>query len=169
MRGFERWLTNKVCESYLESGSQWLNGWIEVVTSGVPQGPMLLNIFSNDTDIGIKYILIKFVYDDKLCDKINMTEGCHVMQKDLAFSSGTKRTSWGSKKSKCKVLHMDNGNQPCYQYKSKDIRTEHSPAKMGIKVPVDSKLDTNQQCTLTGQKATPVLDCTKRIVVSRSR
>jgi len=48
-------------------------------------------------------------------------------------------------KSKCKVLHLGNGN-PHYQYKLMDVRIEYSPAEKDLGVPEDSRLDISQQC-----------------------
>ena len=42
-------------------------------------------------------------------------------------------------KAKCKVLHLGCGNR-CYQYKLRDVRIEHSPAKNDLGVLVDGKL-----------------------------
>ena len=52
-------------------------------------------------------------------------------------------------KVKCKVLYLGCGN-PSYQYKLGDVRIEHL-------VLVDGKLDMNQQCALTAQKANCIL------------
>lgn len=98
---------------------------------------MLFNIFSSDIDSGIKYILIKFVDDNKLCDKVKMTEGWDATPRDLdSLCQWDKEKLMRFKKSKCKVLHMGNGN---HQYKLKDVRTENSPATMGIGILVNSK------------------------------
>ena len=46
-------------------------------------------------------------------------------------------------KSKYKVLHLGQGNVH-FQYKLRDERTEHSPAKNDLGVLVDGKMDMNQ-------------------------
>ena len=48
--------------------------------------------------------------------------------------------------------------QPLYQYKLGDVKVEHSLAKKDLGVLVDGKLDMSQQCSLTAQKASCVLD-----------
>jgi len=69
-------------------------------------------------------------------------------------------------KSKCKVLHLGQGN-PHYQYKLEDERIEHSPAEKDLGVLVDGKLDVRAHCWLTAQKA--ILSCTKSSVASVAR
>jgi len=69
-------------------------------------------------------------------------------------------------KSKCKALHLDCDNL-CYQYKLGDVRMENNPAKKDLGVLVDGKLDMSQQCTFGAQKASRILSCIKRRVVSR--
>ena len=85
--------------------------------SGVPQGsilrPMLFNIFINDIDSGIEYILRKFVGDTNLCGAVNSPEGWDVIQRDL-----DRLEQWAQvrfNKSKCGVLYFSCGN-PYYQY-----------------------------------------------------
>lgn len=95
-------------------------------------GPMLFNIFSSDIDSGIKYILIKFVDDNKLCDKVKMTEGWDATQRDLdSFVSGTRRKLMRFKKSKCKVLHMGNGNQPLVSVQVEGCKDREQPCHNG--------------------------------------
>ena len=71
-------------------------------------------------------------------------------------------------KSKSKVLHLGDGN-PHDQYKLRNVQIEHSCAKKELGVLVDGKLDMSQQCALTAQKASCILDCIKRDMDSRLR
>jgi len=50
-------------------------------------------------------------------------------------------------KPKCRVLHMGQGNVH-YQYRLGDEGTESSPAKKGLGVSVDKKLNVTQLCAL---------------------
>ena len=68
-------------------------------------------------------------------------------------------------KSKCKVLHLGQGN-PQYQHKLGNKRTEHNP---DLGVLVDGKMDVSQQCAFRGQNANRILGCIRRSVASRVR
>ena len=60
-------------------------------------------------------------------------------------------------KSKCKVLHLGQGNLH-YKYKLQDKRIEHNPARKDLGIPVDGKLDSKGGKTLEQVVDTPPLE-----------
>ena len=110
-------------------------------------------IFISDTDNGIKTTLSKFVDDTKLCGAVDMHAGQDDIQRVLdRLDQWVQLNFMNFNKAKCKVSHLGQGILH-YQCKLADKKIKHSPAEKGLGVPVEGKLDMNQQCALTVQKA----------------
>ena len=71
-------------------------------------------------------------------------------------------------KTKCKVLHLGQGNSQ-YQYRLGDDGIKSSPAEKDLGVLVDEKKDMSHQCVLIAQKANNIVGCIKKSVVRRLR
>jgi len=141
--------------------------------SGAPQGsvlgPALLNIFVGNMDSGIECTLSKSVDDTKLCGVVDTLGGRDAIQRDLE-----RLERWACanlmkfNKSKCKVLHMGQGN-PKHKYRPCGEWIDSSLKEKDLGVLVDKQLNMTQQCVLIAQKASRILGCMKSSVASRSR
>jgi len=107
-----------------ESGSQWLNVWMEISDEHVPQElvlePILFNILINYINSGIECNFSKFADDTKVWGAMDSPEGWDAIQRDLdRLEQGAQVNLMKFSKSKCKILHLGQG-KPHYQYKLGD-------------------------------------------------
>jgi len=111
------------------------------VTRRFPQGLVLrlglFNTFVSDMDSGSECTLSKFANDTKLCGVVNMLEGRDAIQRDLDKLENRARANLIKfNKSRCKVLHMGQGN-PKHKYRLGRERIESSPEEKDFGVLID--------------------------------
>ncbi|GAB0179553.1 cAMP-dependent protein kinase inhibitor alpha [Grus japonensis] len=113
--------------------------------------------------------LSKFADNTKLSGAADMFEGRDTIQRNLDRLEELAHVRiMKFNKTKCKVLHLSQGNHQ-FQYRVGNEWIENSSADKDLEILVEEKLDFSWQSVLAAQKANHILGCIKRRVASRSR
>ncbi|PKU39799.1 rna-directed dna polymerase from mobile element jockey-like [Limosa lapponica baueri] len=104
-------------------------------------GPILLNVFINDVEIGIGCTHIKLADDTKLSGVADILEGRGVIQRDLdRLEKWVHVNLMKFNKARCKVLHLGQ-DKPHYQYRLGVEGIESSPEEKDLAILVDEEPD----------------------------
>jgi len=140
-----------------------LSGW-RLVTSGVPQGPLLFLIFIKDLDLGLLSSVLKFADDTKIYGKAATPADRLQLQLDLSEMCRWAE-EWQMKfnVSKCKLMHTGSSNSNYLYSMNGQILNEVAEHK-DLGITISSDLKVANHCQHACSKANRMLGLIKRTV-----
>ena len=146
---------------------------MEISLSGVPQGsvlgPILLLVYINDLEEGVRCNILKFADDTKLFRKAKEIGDKHKLQDDI-----DKLVKWSKKWQmlfdfgKCKCLHTGPGNTGMNYEMGGNILSKTVKEK-DLGITINANMKVSEQCRITASNCNQVLGMIRRNITYKAK